>query len=254
MLADNIQFRDVIYASLLAPPISASREQATQLYTKLADALFPKLKLEYTPEQDVPFKIVMEEEGEARRRDCITVDICNHQLRLLVHQTWPDSFSLACKKADQVWAIFRDTVPGGEVHLAEVRLRAQLPIPVPSAKEYLTQRLLIDTKRDLPGLGNVSFLGIKFEVSPELEEPFSTLGSPARNVLIEPLRQEAGFLYLEVMSNWGRLALRMNPETPGEAQIIPGPLRTSDVAATEYIGEVRDYISECICPFLEGNT
>jgi len=257
MLADRIQYRGVIYANLFASPVSVSREQATKLYTSLATALFPKLKLEYTPaEEDVPFKIVMKEEGQGRRADSITLDISNGQLRLLIDQKWPDSLGVACKRADQVWSIYRETIPEGQVQLAEARLRAQLPIPRPSAKDYLAEQLMGKAQANLSSLGNVSFVGMSYQVSPELEHAVSPLEGAAREVKIEPLRQEEGFLYVEVMSNWGRLAVKMSLDRSGEAQIVPGPLELEPEtpAPAKYIEEIRDYIAERICPFLEAET
>jgi hypothetical protein len=140
-----------------------------------------------------------------------------------------------------------------EIVLVEVRLRAQVPIGKGTSKGYLVSKMLGDRAGSLEELGNVSFLGVHYEVRPCEGVISRPLDSPGRRVTVEPLRQEEGALYMEVMSNWGRSAMRMIPGKPGQAELIPGPLSVEAETPnpSAYLAEVRSYIEECLCPFLE---
>jgi len=259
MLEQNIQYRGVIVAALYTPGLSLTREQATGFYSKVADRVFPRLELQYTPaEEEKPFKIVMQEKGEGRRTDTLIVDIQAGSLRIMLDQTWPDSFGIACRKADEVFDVFKESVEGlgdCDVALVEVRLRAQVSIGKDTGKEYLVSRMLGERCRDLNELGNVTFFGVHYEVRPAEGVMASHLDSPGRQVSVEPLKQEAGFLYLEVMSNWGRTAIRPVPGKPGQAELIPGPLSLIPEGQTPkpsaYLEEARSYVEKSICRFLE---
>jgi hypothetical protein len=256
MLERSVQYRAVIYAALYAPALRLTRDQATGFYSRLAERLFPKLSLQYMPaEEERSFRIVMEEKGEGGRRDTLTADIHQGLFRLMLHQEWPDSFDIASRKADEVIGIFRESVAtlgDCEAHLVEVRVRAQVPVQQKSAKDYLVSRLMRDQSRDLDVLGPVAFFGFRYDVGPQ--GVFSSpLDSPAREVLVEPLRQEQGFLYLEVMSNWGRSAIQPLPDKPDQAELVPGPLSAADQLPkpSQYLGEVGNYLEQVLCPFLE---
>ena len=198
----------------------------------------------------------MQEKSEGRRTDTLTVDIHQGFLRIMLEQTWPDSFAVACRKADEVLAVFKESVEGFddcEISLVEVRLRAQVPIGKGTSEDYLVSKMMGDRAGSLHELGNVSFFGVHYGVAPSEGVIIGPLDSPGREITVEPLRQEEGFLYLEVMSNWGRHAMRMIPGKPGQAELIPGPLSSEAEKPnpTAYLDEVRSYIEESLCPFLE---
>jgi len=257
MLEKNIQYRGAIFAALYTPALLLTREQATGFYSKVADRVFPKLELRYTPaEEEKPFKVVMQEKGEGRRTDTLTVDIHQGSLRIMLDQIWPESFDVGCRKADEVLDVFGETVERFtecEIALAEVRLRAQVPIGKGTSKGYLVSKILGDRAGSLEELGNVSFLGVHYDVAPSEGVISGPLDSPGRQVTVEPLRQEEGALYMEVMSNWGRHAMRMIPGKPGQAELVPGPLSVEGEIPkpSAYLAEVRSYIEESLCPFLE---
>jgi hypothetical protein len=261
MLAENIQYRGAIFAALYTPPLLLTRDQATGFYSKVADRVFPRLELQYTPaEEGKPFKVVMKETGEGRRTDTLTVDIPVdiHQgsLRIMLNQTWPESFAVACRKADEVLDVFGESVERlgeCEIVLVEVRLRAQVPIRKGTSKGYLVSKMMGDRAVSLEELGNVSFFGVHYDVAPSEGVISGPLDSPGRQVTVEPLRQEEGALYMEVMSNWGRHAMRMIPGKPGQAELVPGPLSVEGETPkpSAYLAEVRSYIEESLCPFLE---
>jgi len=254
VIADRLQYRAAVYAAVYTPPLRLTRDQAMGLYKRIAESGFPKLKLEYNPdENEKPFKIIMEEKGEGRRIDKITVDIFQGRLRLSIDQAWPDSFDVACKKADQIVEVFGEIVSECEVQISEARVRAQVPIGVSSSKDYMISTLMPTVSARLRNLGQIKFLGLRLQTAPELVGLSSHLDAPSREVTIEPLRQEPGFLYLEVMSNWGRQALRPVPEKPGQAELVPGPLTllSGPLKPSDYLGEVRGYIEDNLCPFLE---
>jgi len=198
----------------------------------------------------------MKETGEGRRTDTLTVDTHQGSLRIMLDQTWPESFAVGCRKADEVLDAFKESVEtfdGCEIALVEVRLRAQVPIDKGTGKDYLVTKMLGERGRALQELGNVSFFGVHYEVAPSEGVINGPLDSPGRRVTVEPLRQEEGALYIEVMSNWGRHAMRMIPGKPGQAELIPGPLSSEaeKPKPTAYLNEVRSYIEELLCPFLE---
>lgn len=254
MIADRLQYRAAIYAAVYTPPLRLTRDQAVGLYKAIADSGFASLALKYTPEEnEKPFKIFMEEMGEGRRIDKVTVDIVQGRLRLLIDQEWPDSFGVACKKADQIVEVFGEIVSECEVQISEARVRAQVPIGISSSKDYMISTLMPTASTRLQNLGQIEFLGLRLQTAPELVGLSSHLCAPAREVTIEPLRQEPGFLYLEVMSNWGRQALRPVQGKPGQAELVPGPLAllSGPLKPSEYLGEVKEYMEDNLCPFLE---
>ncbi len=255
MLRQNVKYRSVVYAALFTPPISISRTTATALYGKLAERAFPKLGLEYVPaEQERPLSITMRECGEGRRTDEMKLDIHANTLRAIMQQTWPDSFDVAAKKADEFMQVLDGFLGECEIQLLEARIRAQVPIQGSAAKDYLLDRLMPQERARLVALGPISHLAIRYEVAPAEGEVSGPLCCPGREVTVEPLRQEAGFLYLEVMSNWGRTALWPLASQPGQAELRPGPLgETSNglPPPSEYLKEVKHYIEDCVCMFLE---
>jgi hypothetical protein len=236
----------------------------------VADRVFPRLELRYTPaeptlcvggaapaEEEKPFKVVMQEKGEGRRTDTLTVDIHQGSLRIMLDQTWPESFDVGCRKADEVLNAFGESVERlseCEIALVEVRLRAQVPIGKGTSEGYLVSKMMGDRAGSLQELGNVSFFGVHYEVAPSEGVISGPLDSPGRQVTVEPLRQEKGALYIEVMSNWGRSAMRLIPGKPGQAELIPGPLMSLEGETPKpsaYMAEVRSYVEESLCPFLE---
>jgi hypothetical protein len=254
MIERNINYRAAIYAALYTPPKGITRESATSLYNDIAQRAFPKLALAYTPAEDEkPFSIVMEQKSEGRRTDTVTVDLYQGLLRLQFHESWPDSFDVACKRADEVASAMAQAVPECQVQLVEARIRAQVPIPEKSGNDFLISRLMPQKKGAISGLGPISHFGIRYEVRPDESEMTGPLASPGREVSVEALKQEQGALYIEVMSNWGRVALRMSPDMSGQAEIAPGPLSTSAELPppSSYLGEVKNYIETSLCPFLE---
>jgi hypothetical protein len=153
MLEQNIRYRAAIYAALYTPPMSISRQTATSLYNDLAERGFQKLGFEYTPpDEDKSFSILMVEKGEGRRADSIQIDILQGSLRLLFNQTWPDSFDVACKKADQVALAITNVLTGCQIRLIEARIRSQVAIPERSGNEYLMSRLMPGKKDAIAGL------------------------------------------------------------------------------------------------------
>jgi len=257
MLEKNIQYRGAIFAALYTPALRLTRDQATRFYSKVADRVFPRLELRYTPaEEDKPFKVVMEEKAEGRRTDTLTVDTHEGFLRIRLDQAWPDSFAVACRKADEVLDVFKESVEtfdGCEIALVEVRLTAQVPIGKGTSEGYLVSKMMGDRAGSLQELGNVSFFGVHYDVGAAEGAITGPLDSPGRRVVVEPLRQEEGFLYLEIMSNWGRTAIRMIPGKPGQVEMIPGPLSSEAQTPkpSAYLDEVRTYIETSLCQFLE---
>jgi hypothetical protein len=174
----------------------------------------------------------------------------------MLDQTWPESFDVGCRKADEVLGVFGESVERlseCEIALVEVRLRAQVPIGKGTSEGYLVSKMMGDRAGSLQQLGNVFFFGVRYEVAPSEGVISGPLDSPGRQVTVEPLRQEEGALYIEVMSNWGRSAMRPIPGKPGQAELIPGPLSLEGETPkpSAYMAEVRSYVEESLCPFLE---
>lgn len=259
MLERNIQYRAVIYGALYEPAFLLTRAHATHFFETLAERAFPKLNLQYNPaEEDKPFSMVMKEDGAGKRRDTVSLNVFQGLLRVLVDQAWPDSFDVACRKAGEVVDALSESVPELESRrraLIEVRLRAQVPVPIKrsTSVSFLAQSLMGNRGAKLESLGSVSLIGFRYEVSPATGSISGPLDCPGRVVAIEPLRQEQGFLYLEVMSNWGSRAIRPSSESAGEVELVPGPLGMDSVipGPSEYLHEAKRYTEEVVCPFLE---
>ena len=250
-LAETIRYRAAIYASVHVPPETISRAQATDFYNRLADEGFPQLSLEYVPStESSPFKVLMREK-EGRRTDTIVVDVHQkHGLRLLVDQAHPESFEVACRKADIVAKLYSPFVSDRQADLVEARIRAQVSTGKKSAIDYLIRKLVKDSENKLTRLGSMSHFGIRYEIAPEFPAA-GPLSAPKREVQIEQLREETGSLHVEVMSNWGRMALKPIEEKPGEAQLVQGPLSIRREEPSRYLREISEYIEGQVCPFLE---
>src|SRR5208283_5093256 len=105
---------------------------------------------------------------------------------------WMESFAIARKKADMVELAFREvigqSIPSCEIQLAEARVKAQIPVGEGVGLAYLTNRLMGAGSSDLANLGNVSFLGLRYEIVPAEFSTESALAAPCREVTVEPLR------------------------------------------------------------------
>lgn len=250
-LAETIRYRAAIYAAVYSPPEAIPRAQAAEVYARLAAAVFPELSLEYVPAAgEKPFKLLMREK-QGRRADTVIVDMPSQQgLRLLLDQTWPESFVVAKEKADMTFQLCDPFVSERQVDLVEARIRAQVSTGEKSAMDYLVRKL-VGQKSKLASLGTVEHLGLHCEIA--LDLPATTpLSAPKREVKIERLREEPSSLYIEVMSNWGRVALPPNQGKAKEPRLMPGPLSNGQEKPSAYLAEVGAYIEEQVCSFLEG--
>ena len=258
MLAEHIRYRAALYAAIYAPPVKLTRDQATTLYKRLANEIFPNLQLQYVPETETqPFRISMKE-ADGPRVDTVIVDVQpTSALRLLVRQDWPDAFAIACKKADTVREVFDDTVQQApieaQIELTEARIRADVPVGGDSAQKYLMARMMGEREHAPIGSGQLAHWGIHFEVRPSEPASEESVAGPCRDVTVEPLRDDPTKLYLEVMSNWGRKAIRPHREKKGQLELVSGPLDVSGAVPqpSAHMEEVRSYIEKELCPFLE---
>lgn len=258
MLQNTIKYRALIHAMVYAPAQAIPRDQATNLYNALAEEVFPGLGFKYTPEdrtkgRESPFRIEMVEEKRGER-NVILLDVPEagggKSLRVLVQQLWPESSNVACQRADAVYARIRDIVGSREMQLVETRIRAQVATGQKRAVEFVGASLSAGKREKLASLGNVSHLGLVYECEPAFPVT-DALGGAKRIVKVEPLREEKGWLFLEVMSQWGRRAVRPAEGDTGQTLLVPGPLELEVCPPSRYIEDAMAYTEETLCPFLE---
>ena len=257
-LQNTIKYRALIHAIVYAPAQAIPRDQATGLYNALAEEVFPGLGFKYTPEdrakgRESPFKIEMVEEKRGER-NLVVIDVPGagggQSLRVLVQQLWPESSNVACQRADAVYERIREVVGSREMQLAETRIRAQVATGQRRAVDFVAASLSGDKRAKLGSLGNVQHLGLAYECEPVFPVT-EALGGAKRTVKAEPLREEKGWLYLEVMSQWGRRAVRPAGGDASQALVVPGPLELEVCQPSRYIEDTMAYTTETLCPFLE---
>ena len=260
MLADTIRYRAFVHAVVYSPGCLMPRPQATLLYNSLAERVFPGLGFRYTPQErakgGASFKIEMVEEKQGEQ-NLVVLDVPDmagaRSLRVLIQQTWPESSYVASQRADAVYALVREALGEREAQLAETRVRAQVATGRVDAFELMASSLSEEMRSRLPNLGNVQHLGLSYVCEPvfPVTDP---LGGAKRTVNVEPLREEKGWLYLEVMSQWGLRAFQPPEDGSGAPNVIPGPLEIETCAPSRYIEETMSYITGSVCPFLEAAT
>ncbi len=251
------KYRHLVHAFIYGPPVQITREQGSSLSDKIAREFLPRASFQYFPPSEPgkhDFKISIQEK-DGRRSVAITVGLMQGGLRFLVDQAWPESFKVACDNADGIARLFTPLVEARtELQLAEARLRVQVGTDTPSAQTYLLEILLGKKAQELSGLGNVAHFGIKYDVAPT-PGPIGPLDAPFRQVTIEPLREENTSLYVEAMSNWGRLLAEAVPGQPGTIKAVPnGPLTFGVRPPSEYLKDIEKYLEAKVYPFLRGDT
>ncbi len=252
-LADRIQYRALIFAYLYGPPVPVTREEALRVFGSLSKSLCPTASFKYEPsegENRLGFKVLISEK-EGRRSCGITLDVHMGALRMRVDQSYPSSFQDGCERADDILAVIRPLASQSEEQLVEVRVRAQTATNKDSAQEFIAANLLGGNAARLHRLGHLGHFGIRYEIAPE-QKADGPLDRPAREVVVEPLREEGSSLYVEVMSKWGRALLRASKGGAGHDIVPGGPLTYSVLKPSQYFGEVSEYVTGTLCPFLEG--
>jgi hypothetical protein len=252
MLAETIKYRALIYAAIYAPSRPIPRKEATKLYNALAESVFQNLSFKYTPEGEGTKFCVEMVEKQGRQDNRIVLDIQKPQsLRVLLHQAWPDSSRVACDNADEVFRHVKDLASNREMQMAEARVRAQVSPSERPAIAFLGMNLLGEKARRLDTLGDVSHLGVRYDVQPDFPATHA-LGGALRNVTAETLGEDRDCLYLEVMSQWGRRGVQLVDPEKREAKLVPGPLEIQTQPPSKYLEEVMEYVAQRLCPFLEG--
>ena len=251
------KYRCLVYAFIYGPPVQITREQGSSLSDKIARDFLPRASFQYFPSSEPgkhDFKISIQEK-DGRRSVAITVGLMQGALRFLVDQAWPESFKVACDTADGITRLFTPFVEGRtELQLAEARLRVQVGTETESAQAFLLKALFSRRAQELSGLGNVAHFGIKYDVTPT-PGPTGPLDAPFRQVAIEPLREEDTSLYVEAMSNWGRILAQAVPGQPGAVKAVPsGPLTFGVRPPSEYLKDIEKYLVAKVYPFLRGDT
>ena len=261
MLQHTIKYRALTHAMVYAPAQAVPRDEATGLYNALAENVFPGLGFKYTPQdrtkgRESSFRAEMAEKKRGER-NLVVLDVPKEaggqSLRVLIQQLWPESSNVACQRADAVYERICDVVGSREMQLAETRVRAQVATGQKGAVDFVATSLSGDKRAKLEGLGNVQHLGLAYECEPVFPVT-EALGGAKRTVKIEPLREEKGWLYLEVMSQWGRRAVQPTGSDASQVRLVLGPLELEMCQPSRYIQDTMAYTAETLCPFLEELT
>ena len=251
MIAHTMKYRALIYAAIYAPSEPIPRAEATKYYNALAEGVFPRLGFQYAPEgEDTKFRIEMVEK-QGREQNIIVVDAPPEQnggLRLVLDQSWRESSTVACERADHTFQLAQSLVRNREQLLAEVRIRAQAVADTTGSIASMKSVLGGDRQKKLDNLGKVCHLGVSVECEPELPATHS-LGSPKRTVSLETLREDKSCIYLEVMSQWGRRALRTVDATTKE--LVEGPLAINTEDPSAYLKETMEFMQSSVCSLVE---
>ena len=248
-------YRSLVFASLYGPPVPISRAQAATFNERIAAQLFPHATFKYNPPKEprkLDFKVEIQEK-DGKRGNLVVVDILHGALRCLVQQDYPESFTVAAEKADCVHKVFAPLACNTLAQVMEARVRVQVGTGTRSAQEFMAENVLGQRKGLVDDLGNVAFWGVKYEIAPA-GVPSGPLEAPAREVTIEPLREERTSVYIEVMSKWGRTMGKADPEHPGTVQVASGPLGMEVLKPSDYFGEIRSYLTGTVFNFVRGGS
>ena len=244
--------RGVIFAALFAPPRQITRNESIDLYSKLSAQVFPEVKHQFIPgTSEIPARTELIE-NQGRRTNHVLIDIQNNMLRLLVELVSPDSYDMAKRNVDETMEAFKAIVGNSvRMELAEARLIVQVPTMRASpALEVFKHGLFQERMERTAVLGSISHLGFSYTITPDAEAT-DPLDCPMRQVKIEPLVEDNKFMYLEVMSNWGRQFIRISPDDPTRQELSEGPLCRGVQVPSSYIDNVKIYIEENICKWLQ---
>jgi hypothetical protein len=243
---------------LFGPPRIISRSEASRLYDCICNGLrLDDFAFRYNaPAQAVApgsigFAIRLERK-EGRGAFGITVDNPNikNPVRLLLSYMWPPTVEHVKDQFDHAAAIVFNTLTGPwqKVH-AEVRLQAQSGAAGAGALEYLRGEFANARREWVGALGQpLTFMSLRFEIASA--KPEHPLDAPARQLTIEPLREDARSLYFELVSQWLQIPNVAVP--PGEgieaAQLTGGidmaSLRPIESPPSEYLQEAYTFLSE----------
>ncbi|MHC5053223.1 MAG: hypothetical protein ACYTKD_00730 [Planctomycetota bacterium] len=253
-MADRIIYRGLVFAAVNAPPVPVPRKTAVQFYSRLTERLCPAASFQYVPpgegerEGQLSFKVTVKE-AEGRRFCNVTIDTLQGGLRLLVDQGFPPTFTDGVERVNEIASAYRDVVSQSEPQLMEARIRAQVATNTASARDFIAGHLLKERATWLARLGSVSHFGLHYDIEPSGDAQ-GPLEAPARKVVAEPLKEDPTSIYLEVMSNWGRVRTRPAGD---KIEVVPtGPLSHGVETPSKYFEEVASYVREVLCPFLEG--
>lgn len=246
-------YRSLIFAALYVPQRPLSREEATTFYRRVAP-LFPDIDFKYEEAvEGRPFAIRMREQLGKRSATILIDTPDNNTIRLLVEQAWPKSSEVACQSADAVKQAFAEIISSDvRLHLVEARVRSQVSVRGQGqALESLQFAIMGEKAERLKALGNLSFFGVKYEIAPT-GKISDGLSSPAREVQIEPLREDGYFFYIDVMSKWGRQILQPGTD-PSRMDFAQGPLDREELTPSRYLQNVIEYLENQVASFLEAN-
>jgi hypothetical protein len=253
LLGSHLVYRSLIFSFVYGPPVPVTRKDASSFNESISE-LLPHASFKYSPPKapdNLDFKVEIQQQ-EGRRREMVLVDVFQGALRFLGQQDFPESSTIAYERADEMHKAMSELASSTTVQMVEVRIRAQLGTQKPSALKYLVESVLGEKAKRVSELGNVNLLGLKYEVSPK-DGASSPLDAPARQVVIEPLRDEQSSLYVEVMSKWGRVRATPVQGQPGTVRASPdGPLNVGVLEPSKYFEEVSAYVSGSICGFVGG--
>lgn len=252
MLSDTLRTRAVIFAFLFGPPRFIRRDEASELYGAVCDALnVEDLTFRYstaepaTRASSIGFSISLARK-EGRGEYSVIVDQPNAEMpiRLLMQYAWPPSLEHVVEYFDMTaQAVFDKLAGPWQKVLAEARTQAEVHPSGENGLSFLKRRVfcLRDDWYQTLGTG-LSMAGVKFEVHPGRPDQGDSLSNPGRDLMMEVLRQTPAGLYLELKSMWPQMPQAMDGTVPFDLSAI----REIDKKPSEYVSESNQYLRDVL--------
>lgn len=257
MIANSLRTRGVHFAFLFGPPRAVEREEAYRVHSAVCNALqYDDLTFRFSTAEPTArpsskgFSLDFERK-EGRGAFTVLIDNSGIQepIRLLMTYNWPPSSEHVTQHCNMTAeAVFGALQGDWQRVLAEVRIRAQCDVTVSSGLAYMRGNVLGVSPEWVDSLGSpLTFAGVKLNVAAS-HEANDALANPARELSVEVLRDDPKCVYLELMSQWPRVA----PSLGHTAGLKIAGLRAIEERPSVYIEEAYSYLEDRINKLAEG--
>lgn len=259
MIPTSFVTRGVHFAYLIGPPKVLSRQDGMAAHDAICQALgVEDFSFKYTPGVADPeagrpsstssvFSIQMERKiGRGLFKVTLDHNKPENPVRMLIECSWPShGGEYAEQEFDEVSdAVFGYLGDAWQRVLAEVRIRGQLASGKNSATEFFVKGPLRLNRASELMEAPMRFVSISYETPAGDPTETNPLNQPKREVKLEVLREDPGWLYVELMSQWPQVA-----SVPDGGQLIDQQrIRTFQNRPSEYLRNCRDYLNDSIFP------